>query len=112
MDGIAKKRILATKWDRPDGSWGARRLAILIAAIVVVGALAIFIVQHYIASADTFEGTVTGVTAHTVNFTLHEGSDDVDVASYPTGMHIEVGDRVRVRADSERGNLVLEVIEK
>lgn len=111
MGGVLNKRVLSTKWDRPDGTLGVKKLALLAAALVVLGALVIFLVQLSIASTDTFEATVTGVTAHTVNFTLHEGSGDVDVASYPEGMRIEVGDRIRVRADEEKGNVVLEVVQ-
>lgn len=110
MGGVLNKRVLSTRWDRPDGALGVKKLVLLLAGLVAVGALVIFLVQLSIARTDTFEATVTGVTEHTVNFTLHEESGDVDVATYPEGMQIDVGDRIRVHADEEKGNIVLEVI--
>ena len=114
MGSIFKKHVVSTPMDRADGALGPKKLAVLVIALLVAGAVIIFLVQAYIASTDTFEATVTGVAEQGtfVNFTLREGSGDTDIASYPTGMDIQVGDKVLVKADEDEGNVVLEVLDE
>ena len=111
MNKILNKRIGTTPFDRPDGALGTKRLTILVIVLLVVGLLAIYLVQRHISNIDTWEATVTGVAKGTINFTFDEESDDVDIASYPEGMVIREGDTVLIRIDEEEGNLVLEVLE-
>jgi hypothetical protein len=108
--GMLRKRVLSTPLDRPDGALGPKRLAILVALVLVVGTVGIFLVQNYIEGIDTWEATVTGVASGTVNFSFEEDSDDLDVATYPEGMVIKQGDRVLIRTD-EDGNSVVKVLD-
>jgi hypothetical protein len=112
MSGLLTKRIASTPLDGADGALGPKRLAIIVVTLLVVGAIAIFLVQTIISSNNTWEATVTGVAAKgtTISFTFDEESDDVDVASYPAGMDIEAGDRVLIRTDEEEGNVVVRVL--
>lgn len=112
MRDFLNRQILRTPLDRGDGAIGAKRLAILVMVVLVVGATAIFFVQRYIASIDTWKATVTGVARGTVNFTFDEASNDNDVASYPAGMAVREGDRVLIRIDDSKGNLVLRVLDE
>jgi len=111
VTGILDRQVLRTPLDRGDGAIGAKRLVVLSALILVLGATAIFFVQRYIAGIDTWRATVTGVARGTVNFTFKEGSNDIDVASYPAGMAVSKGDRVVIRIDDIKGNLVLRVLD-
>lgn len=114
MSSFLKRRVIATPLDRAEGAIGPKRLAILVAVLLVVGAAIIFLAQHYIASNDTWEATVTGVApaGQTISFTFDEDSDDSDVASYPSGMVIKEGDRVLIRVDEDKGNLVVRVLDE
>jgi len=112
MSDALNKRVISTPLDRADGRLGAQRLVILVVAILVVGAVVIFVVQGMIASNDTWEATVTGVAEQGtfINFTFDEESGDSDVASYPEGMAIREGDRVLIRTDEDEGNVVVKVL--
>jgi hypothetical protein len=112
MKDLLNKRVISTPLQRADGTLGPKRLAILVVVLLVAGAAIIFLVQRDLASRDTWEATVTGVAKSTVNFTLDEDSDDVDIASYPDGMVLEEGDRVLIRTDVEQGNLVLKILDE
>lgn len=112
MSGLLSKKVVSKPLDGAEGALGPRKLAILVVVLLVVGALVIFLVQGMIASNNTWEATVTGVAAQGtfVNFTFDEESGDNDVASYPSGMEIEEGDRVLIRTDEEEGNVVVKVL--
>lgn len=112
MGGLLNRKVISTPLDGAEGALGPKKLAILVVVLLVVGAAAIFLVQNILASNNTWEATVTGVAAkgRIVNFTFDEDSGDSDVASYPSGMDIEEGDRVLIRTDEEDGNVVVKVL--
>jgi len=62
-------------------------------------------------SNDTWKASVTGVAERTVNISFDEASEDVEVATYPSGMHVTEGDTVLVKVDQETGNSVLKVLD-
>ncbi len=88
----------------------ARRLSFIAGSLLLAGGVAMFCAYTYISANETWGATVTGVATHTVNIHFDVGSDDVEIASYPSGMRIDEGDRVRVRVDEHEGNSVLEVL--
>jgi len=95
------RRLFGTPLDGPDGSLGARKLAVVVAVLLLVGGTAIFVGQRYIATNDTWPATVVGVARTTVNIHFDVGSDEVELASYPKGMVLAEGDRVLVHVDVE-----------
>jgi hypothetical protein len=109
---VLNRQVLRTPLDGTDGRIGARKLAVLVVVLILVGAAGIFMVQRYILNIDTWQATVTGVAKGTVNFTFDEDSGDVDVARYPAGMALEEGDKVLVRIDEDEGNLVLKALDE
>jgi len=112
VGAVLNKKVAGTPLDNAEGALGPKKLAILVVALLVVGAIAIFVVQGMIASNDTWEATVTGVAAQGtfINFTFDEESGDSDVASYPEGMEIEEGDRILIRTSEDEGNVVVKVL--
>lgn len=105
-----KRPVFSTRFDRANGAVGAKRLAALVALLIVIGATSIYLVQRHIAATDTWEVTVTGVGTALVNFTFDEESGDQDVASFPEGMKLEVGDEVLVHTDADKGNSVVKLL--
>jgi hypothetical protein len=103
-------RVLGTPLDGADGSLGAKRLAIIVAVILLVGGVAIFAGQRYITTNDTWPATVVGVARTTVNIHFDVGSDDVELASYPQGMVLAEGDRVMVHVDEHQGSSVVKAL--
>lgn len=114
MSGLLNKRVISTPLDGAGGAIGPKRLAILVVALLVVGAAIIFLAQHFIASNNTWEATVTGVApaGTTISFTFDENSGDTDIASYPSDMAIKEGDLVLIRTDEDEGNVVVKVLDE
>lgn len=112
LKDVLNQRLFGASLDGADGALYAKRLAVVVAVSLAVGAAAIFFVQRYVSGIDTWEATVTGVGKGTVNFTFDEESGDCDVASCPAGMPVEEGDRVLVRIDEDEGNLVVKVLDE
>lgn len=107
-----KKPIFGTSPVPSGGGLAAKRMAVLVVGLLVVGATTVYLVQRGIARTDTWEATVTAVGRGTVNFTFEEGSGDNDVAICPAGMAVEEGDRVMIRIDEAEGNSVVRVLDE
>jgi hypothetical protein len=111
MSTLANTTVVSTRFDREDGALGPKKLALLVAALVVVGAIAIYAGQQYVEGIDTWPATVTGVAKNTANFTFDESVGEIEVANYPAGMVLEEGDTVLVRIDEDKGNFIVKVEE-
>lgn len=110
MNGTANRPVLATPLGAPGGALGARRLSVLVGVILLLGAVVIFGGQRYLSSNDLWGATVTGVAKHTVNVHFDVGSDETEIAAYPSSMQLSEGDRVLVLVDEDDGNFVTKVL--
>jgi len=109
---LLTKRLFGSSLDRPDGSLGLRRLAALVAVLLVVGAAVIFLARNFIVYNSTYKGTAIEVSAkgNVALFTVDSGGRVV--ASYPPKMTVKKGDRALMRTDEIRGVVVVRLLDE
>lgn len=112
MNNVLGLRVFSTSLDRADGALGPKKLMVLVAVLLVLGAAIILGGSRYIERIDTWEATVTGVAKHTVNFTFDEDGGEIEVAEFPEGMAVAKGDTVLIRIDENEGNFVTKVLDE
>jgi uncharacterized cupredoxin-like copper-binding protein len=109
---ILGKTVVSTPLDSKDGALGFKRLAALVAIILVVGGSVIFGVQHYITTNEMWKATVVDVAERTVNISFNAEHGELEVASYPSSLKLHAGDRVLVHVDEDEGNSVVRVVSR
>ena len=112
MKDILNKRVISTPLDGEGGALGYKRLALVVAVILVLGAGIILGVRQYLLGQDSWTATVTSVGKGFIGFEHGEPGDDHEghehIALVPEGMELEVGDTVVIHTDIEEGNTVVE----